>query len=397
MRERLQNVQSLRGVACLAVVAYHTANVERFFGLGFNPLKPLMWCGYAGVDLFFVLSGFIIATTCRRDLGEPQALPRYLFRRAWRIYPTYWAALVLAAAVYPLQTGSLALDRPGEVADTLLLLPQVGMVPRLIPVAWTLSYELLFYAAFGALFLLPKRLALPALGAWAAAVLAGIGTGFETTNRFLTLAASPLVVEFLIGAALAWWPARVGGRSAAALVAVAAAWATVASAVYFHPNPDHLPLMYPRRLATFGVPCGVLVFALTAWERRGGLLPGRWLRAVGDASYSVYLLHLAFLFLVLYGSVSVGWSHRKAPHVAWVAVALTGSVLPGLLFYRWVEKPLLEWARSWRAGDVSPLLNGKKQERRNRGLTSPARPEPAATPEPTPAAPPGRTAHRRAA
>src|SRR5205085_9963681 len=67
-----QNLQALRGVACLLVVIYHTATQEELFGLSFQVLRPVHWFGYAGVDLFFVLSGFIITMIGRKDLGRPE-------------------------------------------------------------------------------------------------------------------------------------------------------------------------------------------------------------------------------------------------------------------------------------------------------------------------------------
>src|SRR5437763_1316729 len=100
MGRTYHNLQVLRGVACLLVVVFHVACIEGKYGLGFSPLRPVRWVGFAGVDLFFVLSGFIIAATCRADLGRPGRLPRYAFRRAWRIYPPYWFALAVMVGVY---------------------------------------------------------------------------------------------------------------------------------------------------------------------------------------------------------------------------------------------------------------------------------------------------------
>ena len=141
----------------------------------------------------------------RDHLGRPARLGRYLFRRAWRIYPTYWAALALATGYYaafahdPLITPRWA----DELRDSLLLLPQPG-VPRILPVAWTLSYELMFYAAFAGLFLLPRRAAIPALVGWGVVVVWAAASGYVTTNRFAFLAVSPFVCEFLMGALVGW-------------------------------------------------------------------------------------------------------------------------------------------------------------------------------------------------
>src|SRR5262249_22225839 len=134
--KRLDNLQALRGVACLLVVVYHAAGIEATFGLGFSPLHPVQRFGAAGVDLVFVVSGFIMASTSRADLGRVARLPRYLFRRFWRIYPAYWAALVPALAYYAWSgpTPVFGPNWPAEWCDTLLLLPQPAGC-RFLPVA----------------------------------------------------------------------------------------------------------------------------------------------------------------------------------------------------------------------------------------------------------------------
>src|SRR5688572_474363 len=88
----LQNVQALRGAACLMVVVYHLQVWDAAFGNPTPVFREVRRFGFAGVDLFFVLSGFIITATNLRHVGRPAAVPGYLFRRLWRVYPTYWAA-----------------------------------------------------------------------------------------------------------------------------------------------------------------------------------------------------------------------------------------------------------------------------------------------------------------
>src|SRR6185312_9907494 len=150
------------------------------------------WFGFAGVDLFFVLSGFIIATTSRADLGRPGRLPGYLFRRAWRIYPTYWAALAIAVGVYAALGPPLVVG-PGlaaELAAAAALAPRATAC-RFLCVSWTLSFELLFYAAFAGLFLAPRRAAAPLLIGWAGVVGWAAAAGHEPGNRYAALAVSP--------------------------------------------------------------------------------------------------------------------------------------------------------------------------------------------------------------
>ncbi|MBX9624288.1 MAG: acyltransferase [Gemmataceae bacterium] len=343
---RFENVQALRGAACLAVVAYHAAEAEAGYGLGFNPLKPARWFGYAGVDLFFVLSGFIIAATARADLGRPARLPRFLFRRVWRIYPPYWAALAVAvgvsAAVVPAPVVRDGLAP--ELAEAALLLPRAENC-RFLPVAWTLSYELAFYLAFAGLFLAPRRAAGPVLMLWAAGVFAAAVAGWHSGNRFTRLATEPFVLEFLAGCGLAWVPVTLGRRAAAGLVLLAVGWAAAGSAWFFRPDPTWLPVHHGPRVLVFGLAAALLVLAAAGRERAGGRVRRGWLTHAGDASYSIYLLHVPGLIVTLYLTTVVGWDHKKAAHLGWVAVMLAGGILPGLVFHRLVERPLLNLAK----------------------------------------------------
>jgi exopolysaccharide production protein ExoZ len=346
MREHFGSLQALRGVACLLVVAYHVADAEAGLGLGFNPLRPVRWFGYAGVDLFFVLSGFIIASTSRPDLGRPGRLGRFAFRRLWRIFPAYWAALVPAVLVYAAVSPEPVFGPHwlGEWRDTVLLLPQ-AIVPRFLPVAWTLSYELMFYLAFAGLFLLPQRAAMPAVLAWAAVVVGATAAGVVPEHRLAALPLRWFVLEFLAGALLAWRPVRLSRRQGVGVVGLAAAWVGLGSAVCY--DPDHVALAgdHVRRVLVFGGPAVLLVAAAVGRERAGARPGWRRLAAVGDASYSIYLVHVPALIVTLSLGATLDWPHTRVAHAAWLGAMLVAGVGAGLLFYRWVERPLLNAAK----------------------------------------------------
>ncbi len=343
---RLDNVQCLRGVACLLVVLYHLADAEAGFGLGQNPLKPLRYFGYAGVDLFFVISGFIIAATTRPNLGRAAAVPGYLFRRLWRVYPTYWAALPLALGVYAATT----LDAlppagwPGELIDTLLLVPQPPS-PRVLPVAWTLSYEVMFYAAFAAVLASPRRLGWLWLAAWAGLVVWASAAGHAPTNRLAALATSPFVLEFLGGVAAASLCRPLGARAAAGATLVATGWLVAALAWFHRPDPAWLATHIPERVLAFGPPSALLVLAAAGRELGGGRLSWRRLTRLGDASYSVYLLHTPLIVAGVALTHALGWRQGKWSHLAWLAAMLPLAVLPGVLFHRRVERRLVRAGR----------------------------------------------------
>lgn len=351
MGKRLDNVQALRGVACLLVVLFHLQHWDVAYGANTPVVGWFGGFGFAGVDLFFVLSGFIITHTNRHHLGRPAAVPGYLFRRLWRIFPTYWAALAGCVAATVLVAGWPHEWKvpAGRWAQIVALDPRGSFPNAVIGQAWTLTYELLFYVVFGVLMLVPPRLAAAGLAAWAAAAAAAL-LG-PPPDMLVWSPLSPFVLEFLAGCLIAWATARgvTGGRWAAAALAVA--WAAVGSAAVGWAWPDwsHGAVMsHPRpRVLVFGVPAALLVYAAVAAEERSAWRPGRWLRVLGDASYSLYLTHAHVMIVAVLVGTRV--PHTRWPHVGWLAVTFAACLAVGLAFHYAVERPLLNLARRERA------------------------------------------------
>jgi peptidoglycan/LPS O-acetylase OafA/YrhL len=346
MAPALSNLQALRGVACLLVVWLHLGDWEGEYGLHTPVVAAGRYVGYAGVDVFFVLSGFIITYAHFGQLGRPAAVPRYLARRFWRVYPTYWALTAVAAALFAglLHWPALAFGWR-DWLDWLALRPGGSVNPSL-PVSWTLPYELVFYAAFAVVFALPARWGWGALAAWGLAVALLAVRGPGPVNPYAPTLLSPHVLEFLGGAA-AGAAIRRGARGyGRAAVAAGLGYAVVAALVCRLPNYDawmaHL-FDQATRVLVFGPPAVLLVYGLAALELAGRPTLPRWLRATGDASYSIYLWHWPVgKVLVLYGCFV---PHNRLPHLGWLAVTLTVCVGGGFLMHYLVERPLLKLSR----------------------------------------------------
>ncbi|HYH63623.1 MAG TPA: acyltransferase [Urbifossiella sp.] len=343
MTQHFHNVQALRGVACLMVVLGHLRSWDVAFVGGTPGFGVIKYFGFAGVDLFFVLSGFIITATNRKSIGRPAALPGYLFRRAWRIYPTYWAAMVLIVAAAWATIGAEALlsEAAGRWPEWTALAPLDDTNPVIGP-AWTLTYELMFYAAFGLLLCLPPRAAAAGLAAWAVVVTAALFTPVPT-NRWAVLPLSPFVFEFLGGCLVAWLTGRsVRGRPGAALAA-GLAWATVGIVVVAAGPIDYGVAIGAVRLRVlvFGPAAVLIVYAAVAAEGRWRV--PRWLLRTGDASYSLYLTHGAVMLAAIYLGTKV--PHTRVPHLTGLVVTLGVALAVGFVFYALVEKPLLNLGR----------------------------------------------------
>lgn len=316
-RVRFERIQLLRFVAAAAVVAYHAQLTLLSYVPGSVPF-PWLEYGQYGVDLFFVISGFIIVhvgTTREKKAGV------FVRRRIGRIVPMYWlttlALFALSLVPGVARSGAPSVD---QLVRSLLFLSWTagpGTYP-VLNVGWTLEYEMLFYAVAAAAMSVMRR-----PWGWAAFVmLALVGTG-RGTAFFLQ---NPIIVEFVLGMAIAistldrrLFP----GVLAAALIVTA----TLA------------PVGPAWRLWAFGLPSAVIVAAAVAMDRRRGYT-GRILPELGNASYSIYLVHVIVISLtckIVARMVPTLSPALAIPFISAIAVAA------GYLVHRLIERPLVGW------------------------------------------------------
>lgn len=321
---RLDGLQLLRGLAALMVLVGHViAEAEHYLALPL-PGDAIPWT--RGVDIFFVISGFIITLSANRFAGQPLA---FLWRRFLRVAPLYYLFTTLMVAALLLLPGGAkgtALE-PGQILNSYLFLPferHDGRIAPVLSLGWTLNYEMFFYVLMALALALPRPLWVIA-GLLGGAAMVGLLPGGGTFFVFWT---NPLVLEFLFGIGLARLYQR-GFHHPSATLALGLLMAGLALLVLL----DATPL--PRFVAA-GFPAAVIVAAGTLlWPNRA--LPGQ---IIGDASYALYLSHrfilraMTLLILPLFPA---------APGPAWAYVALTcgATVLASLAVHIWIERPLL--------------------------------------------------------
>lgn len=340
-QRKLEALQVLRALAAAAVMVFHGAELlEARAGGAF--LGWLCAPGHHGVDVFFVLSGFIILYTSARVRGPRE----FLTRRCIRLFPVYWVVTALLVAAYLLTPSPEMAHKadPGVIAKSLLLLP----APRhVVGVAWTLVYEVWFYLLFGLLYFRSRGLFYAALGGWSALAWSAPLWLAGSAPFALSFLFHPIVSEFLLGCLAAELFVRSQGHAARTALALGgagfvAAWALEANGLVF------------SRVLAFGLPSTLLVYGAAS-------LRVRWPHALvylGDASYSLYLVHATAISILLKLAGSLGW----LPAVASVAgnLALYAATLAGAtLFHRWIEAPLLAVCRRrWLRRPAEPDVAG---------------------------------------
>jgi peptidoglycan/LPS O-acetylase OafA/YrhL len=336
------SLQALRGLAALGVVLFHLLPFEAKYLPGAAIVPTGFSVGRAGVDLFFVLSGFLAVWTTLGP-GGGQAAQTFLLRRVTRIYPVYWLyciPLLLAALVAHGAAGG------PDIPASLLLVPNAA--PPLLLVAWTLEFEVYFYLVFALLIWvrLGRAHRSLALLAWGVAVVAGRAILAPARDQaVLDAIFSPLVMEFLAGCAAAYLCAAGIPRAVTAVAGVVGCIMLVLALVWAE-TLFGLPWL---RVAIFGTGAGLLLIGCFGEDlviRR--VLP-RVIVRIGDASYSLYLSHLFTIGIVGHVVAKLapyaGMLATPAGHVA----VLCGSVLAALVVaeasYRWIERPMLRVTR----------------------------------------------------
>lgn len=321
---KICSIQYLRAIAALGVVAFHAleSSPHRFV------------TGAAGVDVFFVISGFIIWTVSAR---EPRP-SLFLRRRLWRIAPAYWIATLLVAALAIMRPHLLwrVEPQPGHLLLSLGFIPHLDPFGRLYPLliqGWTLNYEAFFYVLFAVLLFLPRRWQLPSLLA-AMLGLAALGWTLRPASPVAHTYTDPLLLEFAAGVALAaardrGWLA--GPLKGAGLVVLAlAGFALTADRDL---ESDALRWVY------WGAPAVALVAGAICLEQARAVPNLGWLTLLGDASYSIYLFHVPILAVVSRVTAT-------APIPVQLAASLAAAALGGLVAFRFVERPLGRLARA---------------------------------------------------
>lgn len=289
---KLQSIQLLRGIAALLVVFYHAWGLQLLTATPQNSTSGLLGgvfaSGYAGVDLFFVISGFIMVWVTRRTEPGVAGVGEFLFARITRIYPLWWAAASLAAAYYiflhvpdandPAWRGAIQQGEGGAfLIRSFLLVPQADL--PVLSLGWTLMHEMYFYVIFAGLLMLP-RAALPvALLVWGAVIIAAslFGLSQPYATDLLTLAIHPLTMEFLFGA-------MIGLMVSAGFVA-RSGLLTLGAALWFTANlclqGEITDYTYQwGRVLAFGLPGALLVYGIAGLEHHGRLV---WLVPVAAA------------------------------------------------------------------------------------------------------------------
>ena len=364
---KIEIVQGLRAVAVLLVVwthsivaaAYHSTPKQATF---FH-LKSF---GACGLDIFFVISGFIVSLVASRAITQDQPSARtFLSRRFTRIFPLYW--ILTGVVIVEAELGRFPiLWHQVPWLPTLLLLPgwRYPVPPLILSLGWSLVFEVYFYLVLAAWMRLSPRHLIRNTTLFLAGMVA-LGAVIGIHRPWLVIWSNPVALEFLFGCLIAQlviklaatassnrsgiplasarrarmlgpWLAAVGAIALAATVFTGYGYASEASSIM-------AGLDGWLRLGVWGVPSGLLVLGAVLWRPAMQSITARGLVLLGDASYSIYLCtnptrsmveHFWRIFGYWGGDVGV-------------ALCVLACLAVGLLCYLAIERPIMRFFHNW--------------------------------------------------
>lgn len=336
---KLTSIQALRAVAALLVLFAHLWTPFTQFNAGDK--FPNFIQGAAGVDLFFVISGFIMAYSSERFFAQPLGAARFMLRRLVRIVPLYWATTTFFLMMIQMIGQTLAtMDAtPKLVVASYFFVPMArpsgGMVP-LHGVGWTLEYEMFFYCLFALCIVLHRRTAI--LTACAALVGLTLLPNFVIFPMPLSYLVTPFLWEFVFGLLIA--------------LAYRSGWRIPRFSAVCMGGVGLLTFLWS---CTQDITSGSFVaeYRFTLWGGSAALIlaacvlspfqvRGRWLSPlvlIGEASYALYLTHTITLHIVW---LSVAKRLPASHPYVFAALMWTCAIGVALIVYRCFERPITE-------------------------------------------------------
>jgi exopolysaccharide production protein ExoZ len=281
----LTRIQILRAVAAYAVVLHHWT-VAILYNTDFEvPGGP---AGQAGVDLFFVISGFVMVHISGRRDGPG----RFVFDRFARIAPLYWIATLVGTCLIMIRPWLFGLSpvTPEALVTSLLFIPSFNASGSILPihfVGWTLNHEMMFYLLFALSMFAPQRWRVGVVLALISILF--VASTLTPDQSAFSFYSDPIIFEFGAGCVIG---ALTGNTTVFTALARVRGWIyVVVGIVLFIANETFLSGM-ENRLVRWGVPATLVVIGVVVKDLTQPKAAKGYLAELGDASYSAYILHM---------------------------------------------------------------------------------------------------------
>jgi exopolysaccharide production protein ExoZ len=340
--KKINSIQFLRGLAALIVVIYHTAGYIKVNYIPYVFLGDFFNFGFAGVDLFFVISGFIILFTSKNYINTPSSLILYLKKRLVRVYPIYWLILSILFSlswliIFVLNKNVFKTEFPNSFfsyLSTIFLLPKHLAINA---ASWTLSYELYFYLIFALIIVSKKLKFIPVIIlviSFYNSVILNPDAYFVKPTYF-TFFFSGYNFEFMFGALICQFYQKINfPKTISIIIILISTWVITQLG---HQVGDFDTY---KRIITFGIPSALILLSILNLEKNYGMTFLKFFVILGDASYVLYLIHFPMMLLLNKIPILLGHSFSLNIEIYFSCFIIIAIVFTSIYLHKWVEKPL---------------------------------------------------------
>ena len=328
----LSYIHIFRGIAAFLVVLHHAAGISEKYFQDIS-IERFFLFGDAGVTFFFVLSGFIIFFVHKNWIDRPKMLKNYFWRRFIRVYPVYWVVFFITLPLYY----SLFKSLPStfEIFKSFLLIEH----EMIVYVAWTLVHEVTFYFIFSIL-IFNRTIGIAIMVLWTVSIfmLSPRAVFFDT---WFDVHANHLISNynllFFIGMLAANFTTSIKHQYTLHI-------GVIGLILFFICRVFELNYEMDGQLNIFyGFSSFLIIFGFASWEfSTKSTAKSKTLILLGSASYSIYLVHSQVISGVTKFLVMTGATENLHVTIGFL-LSTTISILIGLMFYKWIETPLLNY------------------------------------------------------
>jgi len=333
--QTLNNIQMLRAIAALLVVFHHALPHYAAMGGKIAFIGSMSEWGFLGVDIFFVISGFIMAYTTFNKERTFDNAKTFFKHRLFRIYLGYWPFFLIMLVI-------LFVTNPQKISDLDVVgsffLINADMFQLVLPISWSLSYELYFYFLFLFTFIFSIKQLYVLIPVFIALILFLVLYSFFNSEFQQHFFYSSFLLEFFAGVLLYMYKdhlMRSWMLPASLLIAIMA----YSYGITYETKNGLF------RVLTFGTGALFIVLAALILEQKNLYRAGKQFEALGNASYTLYLSHLIIIQLFyLFGLRGFFSSEGVVLPLVGLFVMIALSVIFSLLYYQKIEKPVYQKA-----------------------------------------------------